>query len=206
MIKVLLYVSTALCAYLVCGINPAILISKRVYHTDIRTLGSGNAGFTNFKRSFGGIYTWVVLLFDLSKAAVITAIFARLFEIHIGSYDLGAIYTCFFAMLGHCFPCWYRYKGGKGFLVYISVIWFVDPRAGAVALIIMLLLLITTRYMSLSTVTAMLSCPITLALINAEALVIVICTLCSLLMTVRHKDNFVRLIKGTEKKISLIDK
>lgn len=91
-------------------------------------------------------------------------------------------------------------------MVYISVIWFVDPRAGAVALIIMLLLLITTRYMSLSTVTAMISCPITLALINSEAPVIVICTLCSVLMTIRHKDNFVRLIKGTEKKISFIDK
>ena len=204
MINVLLYICAALSAYLIAAINPAIEISKRKYRQDIRTLGSGNPGFTNFKRCFGGIYSWVVLLFDLSKAAIVTAIFAHLFKLHMGSYDLGAIYTCLFAMLGHAFPCWYRFKGGKGFLVYMSVIWFVDIRAGVVALVIMLILLITTRYMSVSTVFAMLSCPITLAMIKAEPAVIALSTLCSLFMAIRHKDNFVRLKNGTEKKISLI--
>ena len=200
---VLILITAALSAYLIAGLNPAIEISKRVYHKDIRTLGSGNPGFTNFKRCFGGGLSILVLILDLSKAALVTALFAPLFERYISGYALGAAYTCFFAMLGHAFPIMYSFKGGKGFLVYMSIIWFADLRAGAVALVIMLLLLLITKYMSLATVTAMLSCPVTLAIVGAEPPVIILFALCSLFMTIRHKENIVRLLHGTEKKFKL---
>lgn len=201
-----LYISAALCAYLLAGLNPSIILSKLVYKKDIRTCGSGNPGFTNFKRTFGNKLAWWVLVLDLSKAAVVVAIFAYLFKIHLGDYCLGAAYTGLFAMAGHAYPVWYGFKGGKGFLVYMSVVWFIDWRAGLVALGIMLVLLLTTKYMSLSTVTALLSCPITLIVIKASLPVILMCAVCVIFMAVRHKENFKRLLNGTESKFYLKSK
>lgn len=201
--EIILYISAAVCAYLLAGVNPAIEFSKRIYHTDIRTCGSGNAGFTNFKRSFGDKWAWWVLVLDLSKAAVAVAIFAALFGHFVGQYQLGAAYTGLFAMLGHAYPIWYKFQGGKGFLVYMSVVWFIDWRAGLIALAIMLVLLFTTKYMSVSTVTAMLSCPATLIFTGASLPVIILCAICVLFMAFRHRENFKRLREGTESKFSL---
>lgn len=200
--EVLLYISAAVCAYLVCGLNPAIEFSKRIYHKDIRQCGSGNPGFTNFKRSFKGKLAWAVLALDLGKGALVTAIFAWLFGKYLGNYQLGAAYTGLFALLGHAHPVWYGFKGGKGFLVYMSVIWFIDWRAGLIAVGVMLVLLLTTRYMSLSTVAAMVSCPITIAAFGDPLSVILLCAAAVLYIAIRHKENFRRLMKGTESRFS----
>ena len=204
--NILLYISSALCAYLISGINPAIILSNKIYHKDIRTCGSGNPGFTNFKRSFGNKQAWWVLLFDLLKSAVVVAIFADIFEKNLGLYQLGAAYTGLFALLGHAFPIWYKFKGGKGFLAYMSVIWFIDWRAGLIAVCLMLILLLLTKYMSLSTVLAMLSCPVTLFFTGASVRVISLCAISVLFIAYRHKENFKRLANGTENKFSLSKK
>ena len=203
---IFLYILSAACAYLISGINPAIVLSKKIYHKDIRTCGSGNPGFTNFKRSFGGKWAWWVLTFDLAKSALVTAIFAYLFGKHLGQYQLGAAYTGLFALLGHAFPIWYKFKGGKGFLAYMSVIWFVDWRAGLVAVCLMIILLLLSKYMSLSTVAAMLSCPITLYFTGASASVITLCAVSVIFIAFRHKENFKRLMNGTENKFTLSKK
>ena len=96
-----LYIISALVAYFVTGLNPAIIISKLVYHKDIRTCGSGNPGFTNFKRTFGGAWSWVVMAIDLLKSAVVVGTFAMLFKHYTGHFQLGAAYTGLFCMLGH---------------------------------------------------------------------------------------------------------
>ena len=201
--EVLLYVAAAVCAYLIAGVNPAIEFSKKIYHQDIRNCGSGNPGFTNFKRSFGNKWAWWVLLLDLGKSAVVVAIFAQLFEIYSDNYQFGAAYTGFFALMGHAYPVWYQFKGGKGFLVYMSVIWFIDWRAGLIALGIMLILLGATKYMSVATVTALLSCPITLAVTGASWGVTLLCAISVLYIAWRHRDNFKKLVNGTENKFAL---
>lgn len=203
---IILYISSALCAYLISGINPAIILSNKIYHKDIRTCGSGNPGFTNFKRSFGNKWAWWVLLFDLLKSAIVVAVFADMFENYLGVYQLGAAYTGLFALLGHAFPIWYKFKGGKGFLAYMSVIWFIDWRAGLIAVCLMLILLLLTKYMSLSTVLAMLSCPVTLFFTGASVSVISLCAISVLFIAYRHKENFKRLANGTENKFSLSKK
>lgn len=204
--NILLYISSALCAYLISGINPAIILSNKIYHKDIRTCGSGNPGFTNFKRSFGNKWAWWVLLFDLLKSAIVVAVFADMFENYLRVYQLGAAYTGLFALLGHAFPIWYKFKGGKGFLAYMSVIWFIDWRAGLIAVCLMLILLLLTKYMSLSTVLAMLSCPVTLFFTGASVSVISLCAISVLFIAYRHKENFKRLANGTENKFSLSKK
>lgn len=151
-----LYVTAALAAWLLCAVNPAIVLSRLVYHTDIREMGSGNPGFTNFRRVFGGAWSWAVLILDLTKAAVVIGIFSALFARWGLDRQWGAAYTGVFAMLGHAYPVWYRFRGGKGFLVSMSMLWCIDWRVGILAVLLLCILLSVTKYMSLSTVTAML--------------------------------------------------
>lgn len=201
--RVLLYILAAIAAYLVGGLNPSIIISKTVYHKDIRTCGSGNPGFTNFKRTFGNKWAWWVLVFDLAKSAIVAAIFAQLIAMAGGNYQIAAAWIGLCAVLGHAYPIWYEFKGGKGFLVYLSVVWFTDWRAGLVAVIVMLILLGITRYMSLSTVVSMLTCPITLIITRAAWQAIVLCAITVIFIAWRHRENFKRLKRGEESKFSL---
>ncbi|MBO5339326.1 MAG: glycerol-3-phosphate acyltransferase [Clostridia bacterium] len=222
---ILLFIGAALGGYLVCGINPAIVISKLVYKQDIRTLGSGNAGFTNFKRNFGHKWAWWVLLFDLLKAAVVIAVFAMLFgffsklgspAVHFDStaFRFGAAYTGFFCVIGHSFPAYYKFKGGKGFLVTMSLVWFMDWRVGLLALGVFMVLLFTVHIMSLSSILSMLLCPIVLVVEHSisgtwtglEIAAVSVYGATVLLMSLRHSENIARIFAGTEKKFYLFGK
>ena len=201
--KIFLSIMAALCGYVVAGFNPAITLSRAVYKKDIRECGSGNPGFTNFKRTFGNKWAWVVLALDLSKAAAVVWLFAWLLSRQGVDFQLGAAYTGIFCMLGHAFPILYRFKGGKGFLVCLSTMYVIDWRVGLIATGIMIVLLLTTKYMSLSTTVAMLLCPILLIPFGASAYVILMAAACAVFMAARHKENFVRLLKGNESKFSI---
>lgn len=201
--RAFLYILAAISGYLVSGWNPAITFSKAIYKKDIRECGSGNPGFTNFRRSFGNRYAWHVLVLDLSKAALVIALFAGLLSKNGVGYSFAAAYTGLFCMIGHAFPVWYKFKGGKGFLVSMSIIWFIDWRVGLIALALMLILLFTTKYMSLATVMAMLTCPVVLLVLDAPISVVCIYGACVLFMAIRHKENFKRLKNGTESKFKV---
>lgn len=201
--KIFLFIMAALCGYIVAGVNPAIAFSKAIYHKDIRTCGSGNPGFTNFKRTFGNRWAWWVLVLDLSKAAAVVGAFSLLLMEQGVDYQLAASYTGIFCMLGHAFPFQYRFKGGKGFLVCLSIVFVVDWRVGLIATLIMIGLLLVTKYMSLSTVLSMLISPFLLKLFGASWAVFFLIAASVLFMAVRHKENFVRLIRGEESKFVL---
>ena len=201
--KILLYILAAVCGYVIAGMTPANALSNAIYKKDIRECGSGNPGFTNFKRTFGNKWAWWVLVLDLSKAAVVVWIFAWLLSRQGVDFQLGAAYTGMFCMLGHAFPFQFKFKGGKGFLVCLSTMYVIDWRVGLIATGIMVILLLITKYMSLSTTLAMLLCPILLIPFGASVPVILMATFCAVFMAVRHKENFNRLIKGTESKFSL---
>lgn len=201
--KVFLYILAAVCGYVIAGINPAIALSKAIYKKDIRECGSGNPGFTNFKRTFGNKWAWWVLVLDLSKAAVVVWLFAWLLSCQGVDFQFAAAYTGIFCMLGHAFPFQFKFKGGKGFLVCLSTMFVIDWRVGLIATGIMVVLLMTTKYMSLSTTVAMLLCPILLIPFGTSMPVILMATACVVFMAVRHKENFIRLIQGKESKFTL---
>ena len=106
-------------------------------------------------------------------------------------------------MLGHAFPFQFKFKGGKGFLVCLSTMYVIDWRVGLIATGIMVVLLLLTKYMSLSTTVAMLICPILLIPFGASIPVILLSAVCVAFMAARHKENFKRLIEGKESKFSL---
>lgn len=204
---IFLCIAAAICGYFVAGLNPAILISKLVYHKDVRDFGSGNPGFTNFKRAFGNKLAWLVFLLDMAKAAVVISLFAWFFVLtETSGWQFAAAYTGIFCMIGHAYPCMFKFKGGKGFLVCLSMMYVVDWRVGLIGTGIMCALLLTTKYMSLSTVAAMLLCPIAMIPFGARWYVILMCEACAVFMAIRHKENFKRLAKGTESKFYLRSK
>ena len=201
--KILLYILAAICGYLIAGLNPAITLSKVIYKKDIRECGSKNPGFTNFKRTFGNKWAWWVLVLDLSKAAIVVGLFAWLMSLQGVDFQFAAAYTGIFCMLGHAFPLQYKFKGGKGFLVCLSTMYVIDWRVGLIATGIMVILLLTAKYMSLSTTVAMLLCPLLLIPFKASLPVILMALACAVFMAIRHKENFKRLIQGKESKFSL---
>ncbi len=201
--EIWLYIAGALAAYLISGWNPAITFSKAIYKTDIRTCGSKNPGFTNFKRCFGNKWAWFVLALDLLKAALVVLLFAQVFELRMGLYQIGAAFTGLFAVLGHAYPVWYRFKGGKGFLVSLSTVWVTDWRVGLIVTVVMVVLLLTTKYMSLATVAATLCSPLLLLLFRAPLSAVLLNTAMVVFVALRHRENFKRLMAGTESKFTL---
>jgi glycerol-3-phosphate acyltransferase PlsY len=208
---ILIYAVAGVVAYLLAGVNPAIVLSKVIFKEDIRDNkeGSGNPGFTNFKRVYGGKWAWVVMALDIGKCVLILAVFGCVFGRYAREngpdYNLrqiGLAYTTLCASIGHDFPVWYGCKGGKGFLVNIAALWFYDWRAGLVGVILLCLLLFTLKYMSVATLVAILSAPVTLLIVGAEPWAIIISFASAVLMILRHKDNIKRLLSGTERKFS----
>lgn len=200
--KAFAYIISAVFAYFVSGLNPAIIMSKAIYKKDIRTCGSGNPGFTNFKRVFGNKYAWFVFVLDILKGAVISVVAGLLFLAYVGSWALGVAYAGLFAMLGHAFPIYYGFKGGKGFLVCLSTVWFIDWRAGAIATAVLVIMLPLTKYMSLSTMSALVAGAVAVAAFGGGLAVSIMYAVCVLFVIVRHKQNIVRLFQGTESKFS----
>lgn len=191
-------------AYLVGGINPAIILSNHLYHRDVRQMGSHNAGFTNFLRNFGQQHAWTVFFFDALKASLLCLLFGWLFSRLMGLFHLGAAFTALFTMLGHCYPVWYSFRGGKGVAVMGAAIWFIDWRAAIIVFLIFLPMIFLTRYMSLSVLCAAASAPISLAVMGTENIwVLILTAACVAFMFLRHRENIGRLIKGRESKFSL---
>ncbi len=203
-VQILLYVLAPICAYLIAGINPAILLSRAIYHEDIREKGSGNPGFTNFKRVFGSRFAYVVFALDLLKSILPCFLFGILFSHYLGMYQVGVAYTGVFALLGHAYPIWYRFRGGKAFLVGAGAIFLMDWRAGLIATVVMIVFLFTLQYMSLASIMAALSCPISLAILGVEhPAVLACCIFSSAFIIYRHKANINRLFHHTESKFRL---
>ena len=201
--KIAIWIIAAVVGWLVGGVNLAITLSKAIYHEDIRRVGSGNPGFTNFKRVYGNKYAWFVFAFDLLKGAIACLPFALWFRALGFDFQLGAAYTGLFVMLGHSFPAQYKFKGGKGFLVLLSELFILDWRAGLIAFGVMTALLLTVKYMSLATMCALAVGAACLFVFGCNIPAAAIFSVCVVFMVIRHKENIRRLIKGTESKFHL---
>ena len=196
-------VAVAVLSYLLGCINGAIATSHLFYHDDVRRHGSGNAGLTNFYRNYGAKCAPMVIAFDMIKAVGAVCLGGYFLGHLLGWGVIGKYFGALFCIIGHMFPVFYGFKGGKGFLVGLSTVYVIDWRVGLIATLIMIVLLFTTKYMSLSTVTAMLCCPILLALFGAARPTVLIEAATVLFIALRHKENFKRLVAGTESKFAL---
>lgn len=204
-IEIVILAVSAVISYLVGGVNGAIIMSRLVYHQDIRDYGSKNPGFTNFKRVYGNNpISWIVMFFDILKTAICVAITAVVFSKFGGSFQLGAAFSGLFCMIGHCFPIWYGFRGGKAFMAGFGTIWFVNWKMALIAMAVFLIVLGLFRYMSVASCTASLTCPIALFFLGYDIIwVWILCLVSALLVIARHWGNFVKLAHHEESKFSL---
>lgn len=189
---------SALLGYLFGSLNGAILISKLVKHEDVRSHGSGNAGLTNFLRSYGGAVTLVVVLIDIGKT-VAACLLATLFLPR--DPLLAKIVAGAGVQLGHVFPVFFGFHGGKGILCGAAIALVTDWRVFAIAMPIFILLFFATRLVSLASLTAVACFGVLYAVFYPARPEIWIITICEAAFAfVMHRGNIVRLLHGQERK------
>lgn len=188
--------------------NGAILVSRFILRDDIRHHGSGNAGLTNFYRTFGGGLTFLVILADVLKA-----VFALLLGM-LGAYllrraGIDAVSTLrakyisgLFCELGHMFPVTFGFKGGKGIMSGGIIAIMIDWRVAAVVWGSFLILAIATKYVSLGSVSTGILFPIMAWILWRDWLCLLCAILIGGLIVFQHRSNIQRLIHGTESKFS----
>ncbi len=195
----------AIVAYLLGGVNGAIISSKYIFKKDIRNYGSGNAGLTNFYRIFGAKGVALVLIIDIGKT-VIGVLFGWLMLRIYGFSMVGKLFAGFFLMLGHVFPIYYGFKGGKGVLCCGIIVLTVDPVVGLICWIVFAIVALLTRYVSLGSIAAAVAFPIGIAAFGGWWLQVLLSIFCSVLLVIMHRHNIIRLILGKESKFSFEDK
>lgn len=196
----------AVFAYLCGCFNGAVIVSKYILRDDVRNHGSGNAGLTNFFRTFGGPLTLVVILCDVLKAvaAVLTAVFvARHFGVHETMIPVAKYWAGLFCLLGHMFPCMFHFKGGKGILSGGTIALMIDWRVALVVWGGFLVLAVLTRYVSLGSCWAGATFPIATWFVYRSVLITVLAVVIGGLILYMHRGNVKRLLSGTENKFTL---
>lgn len=197
-------IALGIVSYLIGSINSSILISRAVMGKDIRTSGSGNAGATNMLRTMGKKYAVITLVIDILKG-VIALILARV-AVGIGAYDISAYVAGVSVVLGHNFPVFFGFRGGKGVATSLGVVLLLDWKIGLVTLVIAIAVMALTRYVSLGSIIAamvfMLLQIVSMIVYNSFDITRLVCVLIlGGLLIVRHRANIVRLIKGEEHKL-----
>ncbi len=201
----LLYtIALAVIAYLIGSINSSILISRIVTGKDIRKSGSGNAGATNMLRIMGKKYAIITLIIDILKG-VIALLLAKL-AISMDAYDIAPYIAGVSVVLGHNFPVFFGFRGGKGVATSLGVVLMLDWKIGVIVLVIALLIMAISKYVSLGSVTAavlfiVLQIAVMVIYNEFDILRLICVIILGGLLIVRHRTNIVRLIKGTENKL-----
>ena len=189
----------AVIAYFCGCFNGAVIVSKYILRDDVRSHGSGNAGLTNFYRTFGGPLTAVVILTDVLKAVVAVLVASAL----LGGTDFAKYWAGLFCLLGHMFPCMFHFRGGKGILSGGAIAIMIDWRVALVVWGGFLILAVATKYVSLGSCWAGASFPFATWFVFADPILLVLAVIMGGLILWKHRANIKRLLAGNESKFSL---
>ena len=215
---------TALIAYLIGSVNTSIILSKSIYGTDIRTSGSGNAGATNMLRTHGKGIAIATLICDVLKG-VLAVVLASWADIALLEASKNALLTPFestfivgnlkyiagiFAALGHDFPVFFGFRGGKGVATSLGIAITLDWQVGLIVAALAIIIMATSRYVSLGSICAAALYPFVLftylmitgggKLENASGY-FAMAFILAILLIVKHHSNIAKLLKGTENKL-----
>ena len=194
------FIALIVLAYLIGCLNTSILYSKANFKQDIRSQGSGNAGATNMLRSFGKGSAVITFLGDFVKVIIAIGIPWICFN---GDENIELIKAIMglACVLGHCFPVFFKFKGGKGIASGSACIIMLDWRVFVVAIALFVLFVVVTKYVSLGSLAGAFTYPIGLMICRFDITVIIVAALTTALVVYRHWKNIVALCRGTERKI-----
>ncbi|MDR1117282.1 MAG: glycerol-3-phosphate 1-O-acyltransferase PlsY [Oscillospiraceae bacterium] len=192
------YILLIILSYLLGSFNFSIICSRRFKKSDVRDFGSGNAGITNYFRAYGSKTVFIVMIGDMGKCFLAAFVGGLLFGFW------GRLIGGLFVMLGHLFPVFFKFKGGKGVLTTAATILAFDWRVFLIAFCAFLLIVFVTRFVSLGSVIAVCMVPPLIYMFyEGEWRYVGITALIALIVVFMHRQNIGRLINGTESKFTL---
>ena len=206
------YIIVAVIAYLIGSINFSIILSKKMAGFDIREKGSGNAGTTNMLRAVGKKAAVITLICDILKG-VVSILIAVLAGKIIKNLDNALLVQLagIFVIIGHTFPVFFKFKGGKGIATSLGVLLMTNWQIGLICLVFALVLIALTRMVSVGSIAAGILFPVLVAFINQNYIVptsnsnwsyLVFSIIIALLVIFNHRANVQRILNGTENRIS----
>lgn len=207
------YIIIAVIAYLIGSINFSIILSKRMAGFDIREKGSGNAGTTNMLRAVGKKAAVITLICDILKG-VVSILIAVLAGKIVKNLDNALLVQLagIFVIIGHTFPVFFKFKGGKGIATALGVLLMINWQIGLICLIFALVLMALTKMVSVGSIAAAILFPILVAFIDQNYIVqtsnsnwsyLVFSIIVALLVIFNHRANVQRILNGTENRLSL---
>lgn len=201
--SVFLFILCAVIGYAIGSVNSSIIVGK-FYGTDVRTQGSKNAGLTNTLRVLGKKAALMVLAGDILKG-VIAVLIGVMLKKWAGESSLGELYGVMagtFAVIGHNWPVYFGFKGGKGILTTATVIFMLDWKIGFIVLALFIIIVAIFKFVSLGSIIASVAVPVAALALGHSAAFIVFMIFLGALAIYRHKANIGRLVNGTENKLS----
>lgn len=207
----MLIVLLILISYLIGSIPSALWLGKIFHGIDIREYGSHNAGATNTFRVLGKKLGWAVLISDVSKGALCACLPFLFTDYFLGFKDeelILQLITGFTSVIGHVFPIYAGFRGGKGVATSLGIIFGINPFGALICLTIFLFVFLTFRFVSLGAISASISLPFVSYFILKEdqRIMIIFTILLAFVVLIAHKKNIIRLIKGEESKMNLLKK
>ncbi len=210
----IVYIIMAIIAYLIGSINFSVIISKKVAGFDVREKGSGNAGTTNMLRAVGKKAAAVTLICDVLKGVVAIGIAIILGNIVKDiNRELLIQVAGIAVVLGHTFPVFFGFKGGKGVATSLGILLLSNWQIGLICLVFGIVLIILTRMVSLGSCTAAVLFPVLTLFINDHYTVLtegksgstyfIYSVILAIIVLYNHRSNIKRILSGTENKISL---
>jgi len=203
-----IYIIVGIIAYAIGSINFSILISKKVAGFDVREKGSGNAGTTNMLRTVGKLPALITLICDILKGVI--AIGIALFVGWITgakNVDILVQISGILVIIGHTFPVFFKFKGGKGIATSLGVLLMTNWQIGLICLVFALVLIILTKMVSVGSVASAILFPVlTLFIDNTHFIVqgnyFIYSSIIAVIIVFNHRTNIKRLLNGTENKLS----
>lgn len=192
---------TLLVSYLLGCLNGSVMTSHFIIRDDVRRHGSGNAGLTNFYRTYGARYALCVILCDMGKTVLACLIGGYLFRWVLGDWTLGVLVAGLGCELGHMFPVFFGCKGGKGILSGGTLVLMLSWKVALIAWALFAALWLLSRYVSLGSITATLSMPVSVYFLMGHSWLYTGLALAAAALVIWcHRENIRRLLSGTEKK------
>ena len=195
-------------AYLIGSIPTSVWVSKYFFGIDIREYGSGNAGATNTFRVLGSKWGSFVMLVDVLKGVVATSLYLLLplyltNELHRTNFMLGLGMA---SILGHIFPIWANFKGGKGVATLLGMAVAIQPVVAACCIGVFLIVLFLTRFVSLSSMLAGVAFMVFILFIfnEQETFYRIFAVMVALMVVLTHQKNIGRILNGTESKVPIL--